>query len=130
MQLVGLPAQWVLDPAPAAPLPAESLSRVDWLTPNESEAARLLGRPVDDPFAAAAALAALGPRNVALTLGAGGVVLCGQDVEPTHLAAPAVVAVDSTAAGDTFNGAFAAALAEGADPSPRRASPAAPQPSP
>lgn len=116
--LAGLPALWVLDPAPAAALDAETLRRVDWLTPNEGEAVRLLGRPgpVDDLPAVSEALRALGPRNVALTLGPRGVFLSGPAVPPTHVPAPAAVAVDSTAAGDTFNGAFATALAEGAAP--------------
>jgi ribokinase len=108
----------ILDPAPAASVPEAVLARVDWLTPNEGEAASLLGRsdPIDDPAAAAMALRGLGVRNVALKLGARGVFLCGDDAGPILIPAPETVAVDSTAAGDTFNGAFGAALAEGADP--------------
>lgn len=105
----------VLDPAPARALPRELLECVTWLTPNETETRILLG---EDAAAAARPAAEnaerllkLGARNVILKLGAGGVYLAGADVEPSTVPAFAVTAVDTTAAGDAFNGAFAYALA-------------------
>jgi len=106
-------ATFILDPAPARPLPRELLVRVDWLTPNESEAAALLGvTELGDPLMAARKLKALGPRGVVLKLGGEGVVLL-EDNSPALVPARKVHAVDTTAAGDAFNGAFAVALAEG-----------------
>jgi len=108
----------MLDPAPVAPLSAELLRRVDWLTPNETEAAGLLGRPgsIDDPLGAAEALRGLGARNVALKLGRRGAFILAEDGTQALVAPPAVIPVDTTAAGDAFNGAFAIALAEAAAP--------------
>jgi ribokinase len=106
----------VLNPAPAASLPAAVLAQVDYLIPNEIEAAMLLdGGKSADHAASAAALRALGCRNVLVTLGAEGVhaALAGGS---TDYPAQAVKAVDTTAAGDTFIGGFVAALAAGASP--------------
>ncbi|WP_179404172.1 ribokinase [Burkholderia guangdongensis] len=109
----------VLNPAPAvAPLPADWLPLVDYLIPNEVEAAALTGLPIDTPAdaqAAARALQANGARNVLITLGARGVLALSADGAARHYPAPAVHAVDTTAAGDTFIGAFSARLAAGAD---------------
>jgi ribokinase len=107
----------VLDPAPARPLPDGLLGLVDILTPNETEALALLGEPghqlsVEDADAAGRRLRALGPAVVILKLGAKGVVVVDA-AGARHLPAPRVRAVDATAAGDTFNGALAVALAEG-----------------
>ncbi|HEY3596776.1 MAG TPA: ribokinase [Paraburkholderia sp.] len=110
----------VLNPAPATgALPAHWLPLVDYLIPNELEAATLTGLPVrtpDDAAAAAAALRRAGARNVIVTLGAQGVLaaLGDADAEAVHFAVPPVNAVDTTAAGDTFIGGFAAQLAQGA----------------
>ena len=109
-------AKTILDPAPAQPLPADLLAQVDVLTPNESEAMLLLGAdpstPVTDPARVATELRALGPRAVILKLGGRG---CYYDDGANVFTAPAfpVSAVDTTAAGVTFNGAFAVAMAEG-----------------
>ncbi|KVL79051.1 ribokinase [Burkholderia ubonensis] len=109
----------VLNPAPAiAPLPAGWLPLVDYLIPNEVEAAALTGLPIRDPAdaeVAARALQAGGARNVLVTLGARGVLALTADGAARHYPASAVQAVDTTAAGDTFIGGFAARVAGGAD---------------
>ncbi len=107
----------LLNPAPAQALRRELLAQVEVLVPNESEAAQLLGWPLEAAFdaaAAAAALMRLGPRTVIITLGAGGVQLASEH-HNLHLPAAVVEAVDTTGAGDTFIGAYAAARGAGAD---------------
>ncbi|HUF10626.1 MAG TPA: ribokinase [Rhodothermales bacterium] len=102
----------VLNPAPAAELPDELLQKVDYLTPNELEAEKLSGvavRDLDSAEQAALRLLARGVRNVIVTLGATGALRVHKD-GVQFAAAPVVDAVDSTAAGDAFNGAFARAL--------------------
>ena len=106
----------MLDPAPAMPLPEILLSRTTWLTPNETEAQILLGRVNLDPAVAAEKLLAMGVRNVALKLGSQGVFLAGRDCTPQRVPAFPVTAVDTTAAGDCFNAAFAVALTRGKPP--------------
>ena len=101
----------VLTPAPAVPLPEALLDAVGLLVPNEHEAALLAG--VGDPVAAARSLAARG-GDVVVTLGAKGALRVSGD-ETTEVAAFAVTAVDTTAAGDTFAGVLAVGLAEGLD---------------
>ncbi|WP_460149789.1 ribokinase [Pseudomonas sp. H3_D12] len=106
----------ILNPAPAShTLPADWYACVDYLIPNESEAAVLSGLAVDSletAEAAAAHLIAAGAGKVIVTLGAQGLMFAnGASFE--HFPAPRVKAVDTTAAGDTFVGGFAAALASG-----------------
>ncbi|MNZ61327.1 Ribokinase [compost metagenome] len=106
----------ILNPAPASgPLPADWFSCIDYLIPNESEASALSGLPVDSLESAeraAGQLIAAGAGKVIITLGAQGSLFAnGQGFE--HFAAPRVKAIDTTAAGDTFVGGFAAALACG-----------------
>ncbi|MBN3789395.1 ribokinase [Burkholderia sp. Ac-20353] len=106
----------LLNPAPAQPLSDALLAQVDYLVVNESEAASLTGIAVDDDASAvraADALRAKGVGNVLVTLGARGVCWRG-DAGCGRRRAEAVVAVDTTAAGDTFVGGFAAARASGA----------------
>ncbi|PVX33602.1 ribokinase [Janthinobacterium sp. 78] len=106
----------VLNPAPAASLPEGVLELVDYLIPNEIEAAMLAGVSPDgaDVQALAAALQKLGSDNVIITLGSKGVhaALYGGDFT---FPAEVVQAVDTTAAGDTFIGGFVAGLASGMD---------------
>ncbi|SCZ26120.1 MULTISPECIES: ribokinase [unclassified Pseudomonas] len=106
----------ILNPAPAShTLPADWYACIDYLVPNESEAAVLSGLAVDSletAEAAAAHLIAAGAGKVIVTLGAQGLMFAnGASFE--HFPAPRVKAVDTTAAGDTFVGGFAAALASG-----------------
>ncbi|WP_223592937.1 ribokinase [Pseudomonas sp. A-R-19] len=108
----------ILNPAPASrPLPVDWYASIDYLIPNESEASALSGVSVDSlesAQTAATKLIALGAGKVIITLGAQGSLFAdGQRFE--HFPAPVVQAVDTTAAGDTFVGGFAAALAAGKD---------------
>ena len=109
---------FILDPAPARTMPRELLARVDWLTPNENEARSLLDLPSGefDPVSAARGIRAMGVSNVIIKLGGGGSLLLCKDGDPIFIAPHDVAAIDTTAAGDSFNGAFAVALSEGARP--------------
>ncbi|SFG93362.1 ribokinase [Pseudomonas sp. NFACC45] len=106
----------ILNPAPASrPLPADWYACIDYLIPNESEAAVLSGLAVDSletAEAAATQLLAAGAGKVIVTLGAQGLMFAN-GASFQHFPAPQVKAVDTTAAGDTFVGGFAAALADG-----------------
>ena len=100
----------ILNPAPAAPLPSDLLRLIDILTPNESEAQALTGSA--DPAEAARILTDRGVGTVVVTCGANGAFLAtGNDV--THIPGFLVETIDSTGAGDAFNGAVACAVAEG-----------------
>ena len=105
----------ILNPAPARRLPKSLLKMVDYLTPNESELSVLSGRPVNSLAAAERAarkLMDMGVRSVLVTMGAKGcmaVTAGGSRIFPSYK----VRAVDTTAAGDAFNGALAFGLAAG-----------------
>jgi ribokinase len=107
----------LLNPAPAASeLPADWFDLIDYLIPNELEAATLSGIEIttpDDARRAAGVLRGRGARNVIVTLGSQGVFALLDSEEGRHFSAPAVKAIDTTAAGDTFIGGFAAELARG-----------------
>ena len=106
----------VLNPAPAPDsIPDEVLLGLDYITPNETELEKLTGMPtqtVEQITAAAGSLVSRGVKNVLVTMGARGALLCsesGSQVYPTIK----VQAVDTTAAGDTFNAGFVVGLADG-----------------
>ncbi len=105
-------ATFVLNPAPFRPLSTELLSLVDVLTPNEHEAADLLGRdggPWDDLYEL---LSECGLKQLVVTLGDRGAQMLSAH-GGTRLPAQPVRAIDATGAGDAFNGVLAASLAEG-----------------
>jgi ribokinase len=113
----GAGASVVLNATPEAIGAGPFLDRVDVLVVNETEAEDLLGYTVEagNAEAAALALAALGPRTAVITLGAAGATLAHEG-RTAAIPAPTVEVVDTTGAGDAFCGAFAAAIARGADP--------------
>lgn len=108
-------ADVILNPAPARELPGSILDRVDYLTPNQSEARILAATDPDAEVSdetIARELRALGVDNVVMTLGAdGALVVTGDGVD--RVPAPTVSVRDTTGAGDAFNGAMAVAMAEG-----------------
>ncbi len=103
----------ILDPAPAHKLPAGLLSKVAWFTPNETEADFYIGTKGSkshDPAAMAKTLMRKGAHGVVLKLGTRGAYLVNEGEPGTLLSPFRVKAVDTTAAGDAFNGAFATGL--------------------
>ncbi len=104
----------ILNPAPAAKLTDRTFRHLFAITPNESEAELLTGIKVEDEVSAKAAagfLENLGVKNVVITLGARGAYLKTPQFEGI-IDAPKVTAVDTTAAGDCFSGAFSVAVSE------------------
>jgi ribokinase len=110
----------MLDPAPAKALPASLFKRIRWFTPNETEAAFYTGRGMDgsrstNPSLTAGLLLDQGPEAVILKMGSRGAYLAADGLEQ-ELSAFAVEAIDTTAAGDALNGAFAVGLMSGKTP--------------
>lgn len=104
----------ILNPAPAKPLPAELLSNVDILIPNESELALLTGMPVTDGSSAELAAKEIlkqGVKTVIVTLGSKGALLVTA-TQVKHVDTYKVNVVDTTAAGDAFIGGFASKIIE------------------
>ena len=111
----------ILDPAPAKELPASLLQAVTWFTPNEIETAFFTGEnngisDLHDPARAAKELIARGIPGVVLKLGSRGAFIASTDSLKEQLNPFPVRAIDTTAAGDAFNGAFAVGLLLGKDP--------------
>jgi len=105
----------ILNPAPVQALSDEVLALADYLTPNQIEAGLLSGIEADDPDSAryaAERILARGTAHVIITLGAQGALAC-DGTTALHFPAFPVTAVDTTGAGDAFNGALAVGLAAG-----------------
>jgi ribokinase len=112
----------ILDPAPAMKLAPSIFRHIDWLTPNETEALffvenERLSATNLDPVAMATLILARGSRGVVLKMGARGAYLSSKDGPGELIPAFPVKAIDTTAAGDAFNGGFATALMLGKTPS-------------
>ena len=108
----------ILNPAPAKALPKTLLANIDMITPNETEAELLTGIPVstlEDANKAAQKLHQDGIRTVLITLGKRGVWF-SESGNGKHIAGFSVTAKDTTAAGDTFNGALIAEWIKGTEP--------------
>ena len=103
----------IFNPAPAMDLPRSIYALCDYFTPNETEAEALSGS--GDPMRAGEEFLARGVRNVIITLGAEGALIRTREVTKKVPAIDAGPVVETTGAGDAFNGGFAVALAEGRD---------------
>jgi ribokinase len=105
----------MLDPAPAADFPDSVWTQIAWFTPNETEAALYIGK-VGAPEEASKRLLARGLKGVVLKRGSEGAYVAVAGGEAEWVRSFRVEAVDTLAAGDCFNGAFAVGLLEGHDP--------------
>jgi len=107
----------ILDPAPARELPQAVFEHATWFTPNETEAAFYAGQSgSESPGRVAEVLFDRGCRGILLKLGSRGAYLATRRGHGEAVQAFAVTAVDTTAAGDAFNGAFAVGLMLGKSP--------------
>lgn len=109
----------ILNPAPAAPLDRSFLALCDYVTPNETETAELAGMPVatvDEARKAADKLLSCGVGAAVITLGEQGALLHTAEVSEHIAAYDAGPVVETTGAGDAFNGGFAVGLSRGLSP--------------
>jgi len=109
----------ILNPAPAAKLPDRIYTLCDYVTPNETEAEELTGikvSSIDDARRAADSLLKKGVGSVIITLGEKGALLHTAKRSDHVAAVSAGPVVETTGAGDAFNGGLAAALAKGVEP--------------
>ncbi len=114
----GLGVTTILNPAPGLPLPPGIFALCDYVTPNETEAALLTGLQVtnfEEAERAAQALLDRGARNAVVSLGAQGALVKNARISTHVHAIDAGPVLETTGAGDAFNGGFAIALAEGKD---------------
>lgn len=111
----------ILDPAPAQELPHDIFRSIDWLTPNQTESSLYSGHVISDgdeqaTQLAAASILAKGCRGVVLKMGSQGAYVASHDGLAAVIPAFTVDVVDTTGAGDAFNGGFATALMLGKSP--------------
>ena len=108
----------ILNPAPTTMLPEEIYALCDYLTPNETEAAGLIGSAVEsreDAERAADVFLQRGVRNVIITLGADGALVKNAQLTQHVPAYDAGTVIETTGAGDAFNGGLAVGIAQGLD---------------
>jgi ribokinase len=108
----------VFNPAPAAKIDPSIYALCDYVTPNETEVEEITGiavHSIDDARRAGDAVLKLGTKTALITLGAQGVLLHNKD-QSVHVPTYKVKVVETTGAGDAFNGAFAVAIGEGKSP--------------
>ena len=108
----------ILNPAPAARIDPAIYALCDYVTPNETEAEEITGisvKTLDDARRAGDAILKLGTKTALITLGANGVLLHSRD-QSVHVPGFKVRVVETTGAGDAFNGSFAVAIGEGMTP--------------